>query len=255
MSLNRHRPLLVAHRGGAGQGPENTIAAIVNALRLNVPVIEIDVQLSADRQLVLLHDPNLVRTTNSTGKVSELSAAQLARIDAGGHFHPGMSGEGIPTLDQAVEVIGGEAMLDIDIKDPAVIEYVVEAVARHNLSDRCWLTGINLNQARDLANLGLRTLPILFGNRVADAAAIASGPDIAALTRELSEMGSAGLNIDHQLIQSSQIVSAHHAARLELWTFTVNDPARWNELDELGIDAICTDLPGLMTSSGISRPC
>lgn len=99
------RPLVFAHRGGAALAPENTMAAIDNGLAMGADGIEVDVQLSSDGIPVVIHDPTLDRTTDRVGRVNALSAAELARVDAGFRFekdgrHPFRGqGVGIPRLD------------------------------------------------------------------------------------------------------------------------------------------------------------
>ena len=102
------RPLIFAHRGGAKLAPENTIPAIDNGIGLGADGIEIDVQLSADGIPVVIHDTTLDRTTDRRGPVKALTAAELARVDAGFHFeqegsHPFRGrGIGVPSLDDVL---------------------------------------------------------------------------------------------------------------------------------------------------------
>src|SRR4029450_2845604 len=81
-----NRPLIFAHRGGAKLAPENTMPAIENGMSPGSDGLEIDVHLSADGIPVVIHDPTLDRTTDRTGPVSALTAADLARVDAGFRF-------------------------------------------------------------------------------------------------------------------------------------------------------------------------
>jgi glycerophosphoryl diester phosphodiesterase len=102
------RPLVFAHRGGAKLAPENTMAAIDNGMALGADGLEIDVQLSADGIPVVIHDQTLDRTTDHKGAVRELSAAALARVDAGfrfeidGQFPFRGHGIGVPMLDEVL---------------------------------------------------------------------------------------------------------------------------------------------------------
>jgi glycerophosphoryl diester phosphodiesterase len=121
------RPLVFAHRGGARLAPENTMPAIDNGMALGADGLEIDVQLSADGIPVVIHDTTLDRTTDRTGAVSALTAAELARVDAGYHFerdgtHPFRGqGIGVPRLDDVlakypqtrviIEMKGGQPQL------------------------------------------------------------------------------------------------------------------------------------------------
>lgn len=85
-SVDLHRPLVIAHRGASGLAPENTLAAFSLAIAQGAQGIELDVQLSADRQPVVIHDIRLNRTTNGRGFVTDLTAKELSRLDAGSWF-------------------------------------------------------------------------------------------------------------------------------------------------------------------------
>lgn len=94
-----------AHRGGAGLAPENTLAAVRTALSLGVDVIELDLHVSADGAIVVIHDATLERTTNGRGTVRGTTLADLQRLDAGAWFNPRFAGERIPTLREVLEAI------------------------------------------------------------------------------------------------------------------------------------------------------
>jgi glycerophosphoryl diester phosphodiesterase len=94
-----------AHRGGAGLAPENTLAAVGNALRLGVDVIELDLHVSADGVIVIIHDATLTRTTNGSGFVRATTLSDLRRLDAGGWFNPRFAGERIPTLQEVLDTV------------------------------------------------------------------------------------------------------------------------------------------------------
>src|SRR5262245_27778003 len=91
--------LTIAHRGGARLRPENTMAAFAHAVSLGVDAIELDVRLSRDREPVVIHDATLDRTTDAQGAVANLTAAELARVDAGARF--AASGD-IPARDRGI---------------------------------------------------------------------------------------------------------------------------------------------------------
>ncbi len=239
------RPLLVAHRGGAGHRPENTLAAIEHALELGVDVIEVDVRCSADQELVLLHDESLDRTTNGTGAAREHTAEHLAGLDAGSHFGRPFAGQGVPTLEAAVELAGGRACWDFDLKDRRAVAPLLAMIERLGLRDRCWLTGMPISDARLLAPQRLRTLPILFPHSgdASDLLAPAALRDTAAA---LVDAGASGLNVDHRLVRGPAIAAALADRGLELWTFTVNRADLYREMIAAGARAVCSDYPGEM---------
>lgn len=242
-----HRPLLVAHRGGAGHRPENTLAAIEHSLGLGVDVIEVDVRCSADGNLVLLHDDSLDRTTNGSGEASGYPTEHLTGLDAGSHFGPRYADQGIPTLESAAELVGDRAGWDFDLKDRNAVAPVLRMIDRLGLSERSWLTGMRIADARLLAPHRVRTLPILFPDSGAAADLLAPAA-LAGTAAALVDAGACGLNVDHRLIRGPAVAEALAARGLALWTFTVNRPDLYREMISAGARAICSDYPGDMPS-------
>ena len=112
-------PLLVAHRGGAAEAPENTLAAFRRALSLGVRWFELDVQMSRDGELVVIHDHTVDRTTNGTGEVGSLSLQDLRKLDSGSWFDPHYRGEPVPTLREMLELCASHgAGVLVEIKSP-----------------------------------------------------------------------------------------------------------------------------------------
>lgn len=128
------RPMVIAHRGGASLGPENSLMAIERAITLGVDAVEVDVRLSADGHVVVMHDKSVNRTTDGKGRVNGLSLAQLKGlllIDAAGN----KTGERIPTLDEVLGLVAGRCRVLIEIKDNddrGMEPAVVDVVARHS---------------------------------------------------------------------------------------------------------------------------
>lgn len=239
------RPLLVAHRGGAGHRPENTLAAIEHALELGVDVIEVDVRCSADLDLVLMHDDSLDRTTDGSGGASEYSAEYLSGLDAGSHFGPRYADQGVPTLEAAIELVGDRASWDFDLKDRKAVAPLLRMIDRMGLRERCWLTGMRIADVPLLAPQPVRTLPILFlkSGEASDLLAPSALADTAAA---LADVGACGLNVDHRLIKGPAAAEALAKRGLALWTFTVNRADLYREMIAAGARAVCSDYPGDM---------
>lgn len=107
---------LAAHRGGAALRPENTLAAIREALRLGAGQVEIDLRRTADGAVVAMHDARVDRTTDGRGAVADLRLAELQALDAGSHFHPRFAGERVPTLEEVLEVLPRDVWINLQIK-------------------------------------------------------------------------------------------------------------------------------------------
>jgi len=121
----------VAHRGWSGKAPENTLAAFRMALaEPSVQWIELDVRLSKDGVPVVIHDPTLNRTTDGKGRVADRTARELARLDAGGWFHPSFAGEPVPTLEEVLALAAGRCRLNIELKTDETERDGIERLAR-----------------------------------------------------------------------------------------------------------------------------
>jgi glycerophosphoryl diester phosphodiesterase len=107
---------IIGHKGAAGYAPENTLASLQVALDLGVDMIEIDVHMTKDEEVVVFHDEDISRTTNGTGKIHELTLAEVKELDAGSWFDAKFAGEQVPTLREAINLVHGKADILIDIK-------------------------------------------------------------------------------------------------------------------------------------------
>jgi len=112
-------PLIIAHRGVSARYPENTLAAFRAAVTAGAHMIELDVNLSRDRHLIVIHDETVDRTTSGSGTVRDLSWDQIRGLDAGSWFDPQFEGERVPTLNQVLESVKGQLMVNIEIKTEA----------------------------------------------------------------------------------------------------------------------------------------
>lgn len=121
--------VVCAHRGASGIAPENTMAAVALALESGAPMVEIDVQYTRDRQMVVFHDDTLERTTNGSGPITERSLGELQELDAGSWFSPDFAGERIPKLVDVLEQMRGRAYVNIEIKPRPASEQTAREMA------------------------------------------------------------------------------------------------------------------------------
>ena len=140
--------LIVGHRGASGRAPENTLVSFEQAIALGVDAIELDVHLSRDAHLVVIHDQNLARTTNGKGLVHEHDLAELMTLDAGSWFAPSFVGERIPTFEEVLVRIGRRVPLQVEIKGATdgVVEATVAALRAHGQLDRSMITSFHLDR-------------------------------------------------------------------------------------------------------------
>jgi glycerophosphoryl diester phosphodiesterase len=124
--------ILMGHRGAAALAPENTLLSIATAMEIGVNAVEIDVHLSKDKEIVVIHDATVDRTTNGTGAVSRYALNELKKLDAG-------KGETIPTLQEVIDFIHGKVRLVIELKEAGTEEPVVQLIKRNGLWENVYV--------------------------------------------------------------------------------------------------------------------
>ncbi|MFK5980059.1 MAG: glycerophosphodiester phosphodiesterase family protein [Rhizobiaceae bacterium] len=132
-----HKTRIVCHRGARLSAPENTFASAETALKQGGSIIELDIRQSNDGVLYVMHDDTVDRTTNGTGKISEMSSLQIDRLDAGGWFHKNFTGEVVPRLKDYLAKFADRAgfYLEIKLADCEAIGKLVETLG---IEDRCF---------------------------------------------------------------------------------------------------------------------
>lgn len=140
--------LIIAHRGASGLAPENTLPAIDSALAAGADYIEIDVQLSKDQQVIVMHDETVDRTTNGSGRVSRLNFAEIQELDAGSWFTDEFTGAKVPSLGEVIRHVDGRAKLLIEIKkkrgsNEGIEEEVIALIREYNAASWCEVQSFN----------------------------------------------------------------------------------------------------------------
>ena len=143
-----HLPLVIAHRGDSTNAPENTIPAFTKALELGADGIELDVRLTKDEKLVVIHDRFLDRTTTGTGLVNHHSLEAVLSLDAGSWFSPEFAGENPPTLDDVFEALPANCLINVEMKSimkgmKLIARRVAEVVRRHARWDSTLVASFN----------------------------------------------------------------------------------------------------------------
>ncbi|MFZ3591261.1 glycerophosphodiester phosphodiesterase [Bacillus sp. DJP31] len=121
--------LLIAHRGASALAPENTVAAFDKAITMKADYIEIDVQMSKDGELVIIHDVTVDRTTNGKGMVKDFTYEELAKLDAGIWYSERFAGERIPTLSIVLDRYEGKIGILIELKEPSLYPGITQQLA------------------------------------------------------------------------------------------------------------------------------
>lgn len=226
---------VVAHRGASGTFPENTARAFGEAIRLGVEMIEFDVQLSADGKPIIIHDGAVDRTSNGSGRVAEMTLAQIEALDAGGWFAGEFAGEPFLTLYQALDLMPAEMRLNVHVKAydedrKRVIPLVVEELVRRGRLGTAFV-------ASDQASLVL-------------ARQVESGLEICNLStsppenyvRRSHEIGCRILQPGHAMTTPELVADAHQLG-MEVNPFYADDEQEMRRLIDCGVDGILTNFP------------
>ncbi len=217
--------------------PENTLAAFLLALQAGADGIELDVMLSRDKELVVIHDSTVDRTTDGTGKVSDLPLSALRELDAGTRFGEEFRGEKLPTLAEVFETVGGKMRINVELKNYAhplddLTSRVIALTERFHLADSVLLSSfnpINLRKARRQNRNIRRGLLVSPGDRLM--------------------LGAGGRLVPyHALHPYYEDVTPEMAADLrvrgkQLNTWTVDDPQALLRLHSIGVDGIISNNP------------
>ncbi len=232
----------IAHRGASAVAPPNTLAAFEKAVELGADGIEFDVHLSADGVLVVIHDFNVDDTTDGSGRVAEMTLAQLKQLDAGSRFDPAFAGERIPTLEEVLETVGSRLLLNIELKcfslrDNGLERAVIAQVKRHGPAARVLLSSFNpfsLRRAKKIAPhipVGLLYAPWLpLPLRRAWLAPLVPHE---------------ARHPEHTMVDARYMAWARRRGyRVNAWT--VNDPNEMRRLIDVGVDGIITNVPDVL---------
>ena len=239
--LDRRRgPRVIAHRGLSGLYPENTMLAFRQALTAGAEMVEFDVFLSRDGVPMVLHDSKLDRTTDGRGAAAARTAAELRTLDAGSWLPHGMSGERIPTLAGALEMLHGHALVNVEIKGEAVtaeiaggvVERTIEVIHRAGMIDAVLRSSFEtraLHHARQVDETIARASLFHRLHHLMKRPA-----------KILDEVGSCCFNIAHKELKPAFIEECH-AYGAPILVYTVNDPDEMAKLFAMGVDGVFTD--------------
>jgi glycerophosphoryl diester phosphodiesterase len=241
-------PLLIAHRGGAGLYPENTLFAFARAQRAwEADMLELDVHASADGHCVVIHDDTVDRTTNGSGHVRELTLARLRQLDAGYRFTPDggrtfpFRGRGItiPTLDEILVALP-DARITIEVKANAAQVPLFETIGRTGAQERVIAAGaydadrtLFSTWRGALSASGERCRRFIVRHRLWLAGLGRFGAHVA----QLPEFWGGRRVVTPRLVRDFHRAGAH----VHVWT--VNEPADMARLLDWGVDGLVTDRP------------
>ncbi|WP_255947660.1 glycerophosphodiester phosphodiesterase [Streptomyces odontomachi] len=214
--------LTIGHRGVMGVAPENTLRSFLAAQRAGLDVIELDLHLSKDGALVVMHDADVDRTTDGTGPIAEQTLDELRALDAGG-------GERIPVFEEVLDAV--TAPLQAEIKDVAAAKALAEVMNARDLVARVDVLSFHDAALAEVARLvpGVRTMLVAseYGTGVVERAVA---------------IGATGLALDIQKI-SLEVVEHARKADLRITGWVVNTQDHLRLVRALELDGATTDYP------------
>ena len=212
---------IIAHRGASFLEPENTLKAIERAIKMGANFVEVDVRVSKDNELVIMHDPDVNRTTDGNGLIKDYTVQELKNFDAG-------EGESIPTLEEVIACVKDSIGLIIEIKEPGTEVKILEKVDEHNL-ENVILTSFYHKSIKNAR----KTDPSV------DAGIIFAGQPV-----DVNQMvSSAGANVifpGYKYLDEDLIKQAHGNG-ISVYPWTVDDEEMFEKLVEMGVDGIVTN--------------
>jgi glycerophosphoryl diester phosphodiesterase len=233
---------VTAHRGFSGRAPENTLAAFRAAIDAGCDMVELDVHLSRDREVVVIHDDTLERTTNGSGNVADSLFANLGRLDAGRWFAPRFAQERIPALSEVLALVRGRILVNIELKQGKKLPYTPEQLADRTL-DECKKADM-LDQVLFSSFAPNAIDRIREHNPELPVALITENP-----WRTPEEAGAGKLyptlNCRAATLTGAGIGQAH-AAGIRVHAWTVNTRPAMKRFIMLGVDGIITNHPDLL---------
>lgn len=229
---DRGRLLVFAHRGASSLAPENTLTAVTKAVEVGADGSEIDVHLTKDGEVVLLHDSSLKRTAGDPGAVWDYTLQELAGFEVGAWFRDEFRGEPIPTLTQVIGVAKGKILLNIEIKvsseEPELAQKVVDIIHKEKIRKKCLITSFDRKSVESVKEIDPR---------------IKTGFIFSQDYPEDVFEGSWDVLSCNLRVVNPEFVAKAKEKKKEIHVWTVDDQEEMTRLISLGVDAIITNRP------------
>ena len=236
--------LIIAHRGASGHAPENTMPAFAAAINARADLVELDYYHSSDDQMIVFHDKELDRTTDAKQRFGgekiptrSKSLEELRQLDAGTWYAPQFANARIPTLAEALAAIQPHSTTLIERKEgPA--KPLVQLLRSDGLIDKVVVQAFDWEFLRDCHRLAPDLVLGALGEKEL------GEPQL----REIREAGAQVVGWKHQDLTEDNVALAQKHG-LQVWTYTVNDPARARQLVSWGVNGLITDVPAEIRSA------
>ncbi|MGE0074532.1 MAG: glycerophosphodiester phosphodiesterase [Sphaerochaetaceae bacterium] len=255
----QEQPLRVAHRGGAGLAPENTLAAFENGLHYHPDMVELDIHLSKDGELIVMHDPLLERTTGKLGQISDYDRATLATFDAAATYSPGHSFgfQAIPTLPQVFDLVETKAgypigyQIEIKLRSDGsryagIEKKLVALLAERGLADRSVVISFDFPTLETIGQLKPKLKRAALISKKYMTAIGAGGPK--AVAADIASLGVDYVGINYSYL-SQTLYTEFRNKNLGIGVWTVNEPSAMERMAAMGVDFITSDFPDILVKT------
>jgi len=234
-------PWIIGHRGYCAKYPENSLASFEAAIQAGVDMIELDVMLSRDRKMVVLHDPTLDRTTNGKGPVADLTLAELKQLDAGSWFDAQFANQQIPELSEVLDLVNDRAYVNIEIKSnayepghpvDAIEKQVVDLLKQRNLLGTGMISSFDVNILEQVA----------FMKNPPATAFISKKPANKKTVHMCTRLNVFSWHPNHRIVKRNQ-VKQMQAAGIRVFPYKVDAPADYTRMRSMKVDGVITNDP------------
>lgn len=245
------RPLIaVSHRGAAGTAPENTLAAIDEGHRLGAETVEIDVQLTSDEEIVLMHDTTLERTTDvaevfpdrAPYDVGDFTLEEIERLDAGSSFDEEFAGEPVPTLREALDRLQEHDMnLLLEVKEPSLYPGIEHQISVELARSPHWLVPNAPGEPHRLVVQSFDWESTEYSKSLLPSVPhglLGQVPKDRIVDYDWAQM----INPNHNSIDADYVAAVQDAG-LEIMPYTINEADGMRRVLEMGVDGFITDFP------------
>jgi len=242
-----HKIEVIAHAGGGKLGPYNTIATFKKALEVGVDMIELDVRLSEDDYVVVVHDPKI-----KGHDVNKMTLSEIREFDVGSWFDEKFKDERIPTLDKIMELVNGKTKLLIEIKNlgeihPGLEKKVVETIYKYKASNWVIVQSFNLNSVLRIKKIDPNIPTFYLFGRSFENFGINFEDFYADISKKVEDGKTVTKQFDgispHFASLNPERVKVLHKAGFKIYAWTVDEPEDMKNLIQMNVDGIITDSP------------
>ncbi len=244
---NKSSVIVIGHRGASGYYPENTLVSFEKAIEMGADMLELDVHVTKDDSIVVMHDYSVSRTTNGKGEIENMDFDEIRALDAGSWFNEKFKNEKVPTLNEVLQLVNGRTKVLVELKWPSkgiykdLVKKVIDIVRQHHAESWVILQSFEtryLQQAAELAP-DLTVQQLVFGK---------SALLPVYFERSLKfgnfkpEPNAASVNIFYMYITPSFLKKMHKMGKT-VYAFTPNNESDMRKLIAMGVDGIITNYP------------